>query len=645
VFKKVLIANRGEIACRIIQTLNRMGIGSVVVYSSADEDSLAVRMAEEAYLIGNAPAIESYLNSPAILKAAKQSGAEAIHPGYGFLSENAGFAEAVKKEGLVFIGPPAKAIALMGDKLEAKRLARDAGVPCIPGTDEPLGDINEAQKVAHSIGFPLMVKAAAGGGGKGMRIIREKIHLEEGLKGAIHEAEASFGDGRVFLEKYIESARHIEIQILADTHGNCIHLGERECSLQRRHQKVIEESPSPFVTEGLRESMTSAAIRLAKAVEYSSAGTVEFVVDQTRNFYFLEMNTRLQVEHPTTEMVTKLDLVEEMVRISAGEPLRMKQSDVQFSGHAIEARIYAEDSSRGFLPSIGRLSTYLPPLETEGKLRVDSGVEEGDTITPYYDPMISKLIVHETDRKVAVESLLAGLDHYYIRGIETNINFLAALVNSPHFRKSTFDTATLDLEFPIGFSPSVPENPIIAVGAAAVMHVIQKGLSQAEVTVLIDRKSYPMTVRGEGERYEVLAAESLVIETSWLSGEALFEGVFNGHSVTIQLDPHGVLNKLSWNGYAALTQVLEAHVADLYLHMPLKQKADMSRIVQSPMTGLVVEVFVKEGDPIKAGQPVATIEAMKMENIIRAEVDGVIEKIYVKQGDGVNLDQHMAKIG
>lgn len=376
-FKKVLIANRGEIACRIIRTLRRMGIGTVAVYSEADVDALHVEMADEAYLLGPAPVRESYLNIQAILKAAKESDAEAIHPGYGFLSENASFAETVQKENLIFIGPSPQTIAAMGDKLEAKKLARLAGVSCLPGSEEPLKDLRKAKKIAEEIGFPLMIKAAAGGGGKGMRVVRDPITLEDDLKGATHEAQTSFGDGRIFLEKYIEASRHIEIQILADNHGNVIHLGERECSLQRRHQKVIEEAPSPFMTPSLRQKMGNEAVRLALAVRYSSAGTIEFVVDQKGNFYFLEMNTRLQVEHPVTEMITGFDLVEEMIRVSAGESLRIHQSDVHFKGHAIEARIYAEDSSRGFLPSIGRIGDYLPPLEKKGEIRLENGVRGG----------------------------------------------------------------------------------------------------------------------------------------------------------------------------------------------------------------------------------------------------------------------------
>ncbi|OJW50132.1 MAG: hypothetical protein BGO67_02045 [Alphaproteobacteria bacterium 41-28] len=645
-FKKVLIANRGEIACRIIRTLRRMKIRAIAVYSEADEDALHVKMADEAYLLGPPPVQTSYLNIQAILKAAKESGAEAIHPGYGFLSENAAFAEAVQREGLIFIGPSPKAIAAMGDKLEAKRLAHLAGVSCVPGTDELIKDLQHARKMAEDFGYPILVKAVAGGGGKGMRIVSDPKALENALKGAGHEARSSFGDERIFLEKYIDAPRHIEIQILADIHGNVIHLGERECSLQRRYQKVIEEAPSPSVSPSLRQKMGEEAIRLAKTVEYSSAGTVEFMVDPRGQFYFLEMNTRLQVEHPTTEMVTGLDLVEEMIRVSAGEPLRFQQSDIKLSGHAIEARIYAEDSSRGFLPSTGRIWSYLPPAEKPGKVRLENGVREGDIVTPYYDPLIAKLIVHQPERDLACEELLNALDRFYVRGIETNIYFLTSLVNSSFFRKAEFSTATLDEFYVEGFTPQAPQNSLIAVGTAAVMYCIREHLSQAELVVLVGSGAHPVTVQLEGERSVVREGdETLIIETRWRPGDVLFEGVFNGHALTLQLDHKGIRDNLFWNGDGAYTQVVNKRVAELSLTMPVKQQSDSMRIVKSPMPGLVVEVVVKEGESIKTGQPVVMIEAMKMENIIRAECDGVIEKVYVKKGDSVNVDQELAKIG
>lgn len=645
-FKKVLIANRGEVACRIIRTLKHMGIQSIAVYSEADEDSLHAKMADARYLLGPSPVRESYLNSQAILKIAIECGAEAIHPGYGFLSENAAFAQMVKKEGLVFIGPSPEAIAAMGDKLEAKRFAHLTGISYVKGTDKPLKDLRKAKKIAQEIGFPIMVKAAAGGGGKGMRIVRESAFLEDALKGAIHEAQASFGDGRIFLEQYIESSRHIEIQILGDHYGNIIHLGERECSLQRRHQKVIEEAPSVFVTPHMRQAMGDEAVRLAKEVGYYSAGTVEFIVDQKRHFYFLEMNTRLQVEHVVTEMTTGIDLIEEMIRISAGEPLRMKQSDVQSKGHAIEARLYAEDSVRGFLPSTGRIGAYLPPSEKEGEVRLESGVQEGDVITSYYDPMFGKLIVHQPEREIACDVLLKMLDRFYIRGISTNIHFLAALINSPFFRKGKFTTTIVDEFYGEGFTPQVPPDPQIAIGTAAVMHCIRNGFTKTELIVLVERDAYSIFISVENDLSEVkIGEETLLIETRWQSGQVLFDGVFNGHAITLQVDSKGIKDELFWNGYGVTTCVVAPRVAELIASMPFKQKPDQTRIVAAPMPGLVVEVAVMEGEPIKMGQPVAVIEAMKMENIIRAECDGIVEKIYVKKGDSIILDQHLAKIG
>ncbi|MBY0500513.1 MAG: acetyl-CoA carboxylase biotin carboxylase subunit [Alphaproteobacteria bacterium] len=645
-YNKILVANRGEIACRIIQTIQRMGIQAVAVYSEADEDALHVEMADEAYFIGPPPPRESYLNIPALLKIAEQSRSDAIHPGYGFLSENAAFAELVHQKGFVFIGPPSRAIATMGDKLASKKIAQLCGIPCIPGTEEPIQDIQQAQKVAQEMGYPLLVKAAAGGGGKGMRVVREPHQLEESLKGAIHESMVGFGDERVFLEKYILSPRHIEIQIIADKHGNFIHLGERECSLQRRHQKVIEEAPSTIMTASLREEMGSQAIQLAKAVDYSSVGTIEFVVDTNLNYYFLEMNTRLQVEHPVTECITGLDLVEEMIRIAAGEPLRMSQEDIKFRGHAIEARIYAEDPTRGFLPSTGRIREYIPPHKKEQEVRLDTGIHEGDTISPYYDPLIAKLIVHQPNRNIACSALLEALDHYYIRGIATNIYFQASLVNSSFFKEGNFSTVTVDEFYEEGFTPQPPKNPMIAIGTAAVMHIIRKGSPETELTVLIGREAHSVTLCYENDRFEIKKDEkTLIIETLWKSGNPLFEGTFNGHNITLQIDAMGCFDTLFWNGYRATTRVVNSRVAELFMRMPLKQKESKSHIVSAPMPGLVIELPVKMGEPIKSGQPVAIIEAMKMENIIRANKDGIIERIYVKKGESVNLDQHIARIG
>lgn len=641
-FKKVLIANRGEIACRIIRTLRRMGIISVAVYSEADENALHVEMADEAYPIGPASVLESYLNSQAILGAAVKSGSEAIHPGYGFLSENPHFARAVQKKGLVFIGPSPEAIESMGDKLEAKRIALKAGMTCLPGSDQPLKDITKAGELAQEIGYPIMVKAAAGGGGKGMRIVRDPSDLQEALKSTMREAKSSFGDGRVFLEKYIDSARHIEVQILADAHGNVIHLGERECSLQRRHQKVIEEAPSPFVTPDLRQQITDQAVRLAKTMNYSSVGTIEFVVDSNRNFYFLEMNTRLQVEHPTTEMITGLDLVEEMIRIAVGEPLCLQQKDVHLKGHSIEARIYAEDSSRGFLPSTGHIRTYLPPED----VRLDSGVREGDSLTSFYDPLMAKLIVHELDRRQACETLEQALNGFSIRGVSTNLSFLSSLVNSSFFRENDFDTTTLDQRYGDGFTPGLPPDLQIPVGVAAVIHCIRTGLIHQDITVLIDREAYTVTVSYEGEQYEVRGKEStLMIETQWKSGEVFFKAIFNGHEIVLQVNPHGIRDELSWNGYSVTAAVVSPRVAELIHYMPVHKASDSSKLILAPMPGRVIEINVAKGELIKAGQVIATLEAMKMENVIRSKCEGHIEEIFIKTGDSVNLDQPLMKMG
>lgn len=640
-FKKILIANRGEIACRIIRTLRRMEIKALAVYSEADEEALHVQMADEAFFLGPAPAQESYLKGATIIKIAKEMGAEAIHPGYGFLSENSAFAAAIQQAGLVFIGPSPKAIAAMGDKLEAKKLAHLASVPCLPGTDTPLADPQKAQKIAAEIGYPLMVKAAAGGGGKGMRIVKNSGELLGALKSAMNEAESSFGDNRIFLEKYIESARHIEIQVLADIFGNALHLGERECSLQRRHQKVIEEAPSPFVTQTLREEMTEAALRLVKEVQYYSAGTVEFVVSPDKTFYFLEMNTRLQVEHPTTEMVTGFDLVEEMVRIAAKEPLRYQQKDIQFKGHAIEARIYAEDSTRGFLPSIGYLSAYREPSMDDEEVRIDSGVREGDVISPYYDPMIGKLCVHQPDRVLASSKLLSALNEFYIRGVSTNVSFLSALVHTSFFKKAAFNTATLDELYENGFISEISPDLHIPIGAAAVMFLIQHHLNKAEFTVLIEKQPYPVKISLEKDTY---FTNKLHIKTEWKPGDVLFNGTFNGKKITFQIDRKGPFTQLSWDGYTAKTLVVSSQVADLISYMPSSRSLETPRLIKAPMSGLIIDIFVKPGDIIKTGQPLVAIEAMKMENALQSACDGIIETVYIRRGERVNLDQPLIKI-
>ena len=535
-FRKILIANRGEIACRVIRTAQRMGIATVAVYSDADAEALHVRMADEALRIGPAPSAESYLDIERIVEACRESGAEAVHPGYGFLSENPAFARALAKAGVTFIGPPTPAIAAMGDKIESKKLAREAGVSSVPGHLDVVPDADTAIAIARDIGYPVMIKASAGGGGKGMRIAASDAEVRDGFRSAASEAKSSFADDRIFIEKYIEEPRHIEIQVLGDNHGNIVYLGERECSIQRRHQKVIEEAPSPFVDPETREAMGRQAVALARAVDYRSAGTVEFIVDQLRNFYFLEMNTRLQVEHPVTELVTGLDLVELMIRVAAGEALPFAQKDVELSGWAIEARVYAEDAARNFLPSIGRLVRYRPP-DGEG-VRLDAGVSEGAEISVYYDPLIAKLIVSGPDRGAAIDRLARALDEFYIAGVQHNIPFLAAVAAKPRFRAGTLTTNFIAEEFPGGFVPpsEFVEGDRMILLAAALAGRRQRERETAidgklagvrvdipeDYTVLLDGHPYPVFVRAEGAACRVeIGEDSSIATTDWQPGQPL----------------------------------------------------------------------------------------------------------------------------
>lgn len=644
-FEKLLIANRGEIACRIIKTAQAMGIHCVAVYSEADRNALHVNMADETVCIGPPPPQESYLNIQAIIAAAQTTGCLAIHPGYGFLSENPAFASALETAGLTLIGPSAASIKVMGDKLKAKELAQSAGVSVIPGTDSPLKDAAQAIQFADQIGYPVMLKAAAGGGGKGMRIVHSPNDLAEAFERVSNEAATGFGDDRIFIEKFIENPRHIEIQILADTHGNVIHLGERECSLQRRHQKVIEEAPSPFVDEKLRKAITEQAVTLAKAVNYHSAGTVEFVVGNDKHFYFLEMNTRLQVEHPVTEFITGLDLVEEMIRIAAGESLRYQQQDIKFTGHAIEARVYAEDSARGFLPSSGRLVHFRPPALDE-QLRLDTGVTEGSEISTFYDPMISKLIAYESRREAARLKLIEGLDGFYIRGVETNLRFLSHLLNTEAFAKAQISTTYLDAQYPDGYIPEENNSSEIAIATAATMLAIENrhNLSHSWV-VLGGRTSHPVCITYEGYSYTVASSEwQQEVETHWLPFMPVFSALFNGSRINVQMDCSSSGTVLSWHGKQAHTQVVTPQVAELIHKIPQKQKADISNIILSPMPGLVVDIRASQGESVKAGQPLAIIEAMKMENIIQAPRDGVIADILVEKGQSINVDQKLIEL-
>jgi len=647
VFKKILIANRGEIACRVMRTARRMGIRTVAVYSEADADALHVREADEAVLIGPPPSAESYLRADRIVEACLKTGAEAVHPGYGFLSERTAFAEALAAAGIAFIGPTPAAIAAMGDKIESKKLAAAAGVSTVPGYLGVIESAGEAAGIARDIGYPVMIKASAGGGGKGMRIAHDDTELREGISGAQHEAKASFGDDRVFLEKYIEEPRHIEIQVLGDAHGNVVHLGERECSIQRRHQKVIEESPSPFLDPETRAAMGAQAVALAKAVGYRSAGTVEFIVDRDRNFYFLEMNTRLQVEHPVTELVTGLDLVELMIRIAAGEKLPFGQDDIRQTGWAIEARVYAEDPLRNFLPSIGRLVRYRPP--SGNGIRVDTGVYEGAEIAMYYDPMIAKLCTSGPDRGAAIDRMLDALDAFYISGVRHNIAFLAAITGSERFRRGALSTDFIADMFPDGFVPPagfVDADLVILAAAALADARLHESETGAEgetraVTVLLDRQPHRVTARSEGAGYVVERDGATVrAATDWRPGQPLMHLRIDNRTATVQIErQRGRVFLLTHGGVTRRAQVLSPRAAALLEKMPEKQAADTSRLVLSPMPGLLTSVAVEEGQEVKAGEPLVIVEAMKMENVLRAERDGKIAKLRAKPGDSLAVDQ------
>ncbi len=654
-FSKILIANRGEIACRVIRTARRMGIATVAVYSDADAGALHVEMADEAVRVGPAPSAESYLVIDNIMRAVRDTGAQAVHPGYGFLSENAAFAKALEKEKIAFIGPGIKAIAAMGDKIESKKLAHEAAVSTVPGHMGILKDGKEAVKVAREIGYPVMIKASAGGGGKGMRVARNDAEAEEGFRSAVSEAKSSFADDRVFVEKFIEEPRHIEIQVLADGHGNVVHLGERECSIQRRHQKVIEEAPSPFLDENTRAKMGAQAVALAKAVDYRSAGTVEFIVDRDRNFYFLEMNTRLQVEHPVTEYVTGLDLVEQMIRVAAGEKLSFGQADVKLEGWAVEARIYAEDPFRNFMPSIGRLSRYRPPEET-ADVRVDTGVYEGGEISMYYDPMIAKLIAGGRTRDEAIQRMRGALDAYYIRGVSHNIPFLAALMAHPRFREGRLSTGFIDEEYAEGFraQDALHDDPSLLVAVAATLHrlVEQRAarisgqMSGQErhpgdaYVALMGGAEYPLTAALNGHGADIaVAGHTYAVRGDWRPGEPIFRGEVNARRVCIQIDRAGITWRLNHAGSRADIKLLTQRGAEMHRMMPEKAAPDLSRYLLSPMPGLLVRVSVAAGEEVKAGQELAVVEAMKMENILRAERDGKVAGIHAEAGASLAVDE------
>ncbi|SEN71957.1 acetyl/propionyl/methylcrotonyl-CoA carboxylase subunit alpha [Bradyrhizobium sp. OK095] len=663
-FKRILIANRGEIACRIIKTARRMGIQTVAVYSEADRDALHVEMADEAVLIGPPAAAESYLVIEKIVDACRKTGAEAVHPGYGFLSEREAFPRALEAAGIVFIGPNPGAIAAMGDKIESKKAAAKAKVSTVPGYLGVIEDDKHAVKISDEIGYPVMIKASAGGGGKGMRIAHSKSEVAEGFNLAKAEAKASFGDDRVFVEKFIVNPRHIEIQVLGDKHGNVIYLGERECSIQRRNQKVIEEAPSPLLDEATRRKMGEQAVALAKAVNYDSAGTVEFVAGQDKSFFFLEMNTRLQVEHPVTELVTGVDLVEQMLRVAAGEKLAMTQKDVTLTGWAVESRLYAEDPFRNFLPSIGRLVKYRPPAEVSQDgitVRNDTGVQEGGEISIHYDPMIAKLVTHAPSRAAAIEAQAIALDSFYVDGIRHNIPFLSALMHHPRWREGNLSTGFIAEEFPKGFAVRVPEGEVarrIAAVGAAVDHVLGERKRQISGqmggrivqrerrrAVWLDRLEILLEVAREGEAIAIRfvdaagkAGNAHLLQSAWKPGDPVWQGTIDGHVVAVQTRPIANGIRLAHQGVEVPVYVwTEAEAASAKL-MPVTTAADTGKKLLCPMPGLIVSIAVIEGQEVKAGETLAVVEAMKMQNVLRAEQDGTVKKIHASAGATLAVD-------
>jgi propionyl-CoA carboxylase alpha chain len=657
-FKKILIANRGEIACRVIKSARKMGIATVAVYSEADKDSLHVQMADEAVCIGPAPSKESYLVMDKIIAACKQTGAEAVHPGYGFLSENATFSRRLEEEGIIFIGPKHYSVAKMGDKIESKKLALAAKVNTIPGYNDAIDTPEQAVEIAKGIGYPVMIKASAGGGGKGLRVAFNDKEAFEGFSSCKTEAKNAFGDDRVFIEKFVEEPRHIEIQVLGDGHGNIVYLHERECSIQRRHQKVIEEAPSPFLDPATRKAMGEQAVALARAVNYQSAGTVEFVVGgKDKSFYFLEMNTRLQVEHPVTECITGLDLVELMIRVAAGEPLPFRQEEIPLNGWAMECRINAEDPFRGFLPSTGRLVKFGPPEDQAGHVRVDTGVYEGGEISMFYDSMIAKLIVHGPTRDSAIARMRDALNGFVIRGVAANISFQAALMQHPRFVSGNFNTGLIAEEYPKGFDASmVPhDDPAMLIAVAAAMHRqylarnahISGQMPGHEykpgadfVVRLEDGADHEVNVTAaEGGWDVIFAAERYEIRTAWQFGQPLYQGTLNGEPFCMQVERRGLKYRLFHWGTQADIMVMTARAAHLQALMPHKAPPDTSKFLLSPMPGLLTQIAVAPGQEVKAGEVLAKIEAMKMENVLKAERDCVVDALLAKPGESLSVDQ------
>ncbi|MDO5613474.1 MAG: acetyl/propionyl/methylcrotonyl-CoA carboxylase subunit alpha [Paracoccus sp. (in: a-proteobacteria)] len=673
-FKKILIANRGEIACRVIKTARKMGIQTVAVYSDADRNALHVEMADEAIHIGPPPAGQSYIVIDKIMEAIRQTGAEAVHPGYGFLSENMKFAEALEQAGVAFIGPPVGAIEAMGDKITSKKIAAEAGVSTVPGYMGLIADADEAVKISQQIGYPVMIKASAGGGGKGMRIAWNDTEAREGFESSRNEAANSFGDDRIFIEKFVTQPRHIEIQVLADQHGNAVYLHERECSIQRRNQKVIEEAPSPFLDEATRKAMGEQAVALAKAVGYTSAGTVEFIVDGERNFYFLEMNTRLQVEHPVTELITGVDLVEQMIRVASGEPLPFRQEDLKINGWAIESRLYAEDPYRNFLPSIGRLTRYRPPAEVaagpmvgSGKwlaedvrqgataVRNDTGVYEGGEISMYYDPMIAKLCTWAPTRDRAIEAMREALDGFEVEGIGHNLPFLSAVMDHPRFVSGDITTAFIAEEYPDGFQgiePS-PEDMNRIAATAAAMHRVAE-IRRTRITgrlgnherhvgsnwvVLIGKQEIKVRMIADPEGADVtIGDQTMRVEGDWLPGMSLARLTVDSEPLVIKVDKIHAGYRMRTRGADLKVYVRRPRTAELARFMPEKVAPDTSKFLLCPMPGLVVKINVAEGDEVQEGQALATIEAMKMENILRAEKKSVVKSVNAEPGQSLRVD-------
>jgi propionyl-CoA carboxylase alpha chain len=665
-FKKILIANRGEIACRVIKTARKMGIKTVAVYSEADREAMHVELADESVCIGPPASKESYLSADKIIAACKQTGTEAVHPGYGFLSENEAFSKRLEEEGIIFIGPKHYSVAAMGDKIASKKLAVKANVNVIPGYNDAIGTPEEAVKIAKGIGYPVMIKASAGGGGKGLRVAFNDKECAEGFASCKHEALNAFGDDRIFMEKFIEEPRHIEIQLIGDGHGNVVYLWERECSLQRRHQKVIEEAPSPFLDEKTRKAMGEQAVALAKAVKYQSAGTVEFVVGgKDKGFYFLEMNTRLQVEHPVTECITGLDLVELMIRVAAGEKLPFTQKEIKREGWAMECRINAEDPFRNFLPSTGRLVKYQPPatsmeaaeaIPPGGGVRVDTGVYEGGEISMFYDSMIAKLIVHGRDRNEAITKMREALNQFVIRGVASNVAFQSALLRNPRFVSGDFNTGLIGEEYPKGFNASdvVHDDPSLLIAVAAATHrqyLARNALINGQMpgheyqpgeqyVVVIGDEHHAVTITGKPGQWIIKhSGKTQEIISDWQFGDLLYKGSMNGHAFCMQVERVGLKYRLFHFGTQIDALVLDPHAAEMQKLMPHKAPPDTSKVLLSPMPGLLTEISVKAGQEVKAGETLAKIEAMKMENVLKAERDCVVDKLMAKAGESLTVDQ------